>query len=119
MTLAVEPCSMDFNASNIPSISTLVGCCHGLIIVDKETSTVRLIHFTLQEYLSGHPDIFSSPQSAMAEICLTYLNSEQVKALSGDPSPDIRNLPLFELLFFKLGGPLEKGILGLFQVACT
>jgi len=94
--LALELSSRDFNASNIPSISTLVGSCQGLITVDKEASTVRLVHFTLQEYLSGHPDIFSRPHSAMAEICLAYLNSEQVGALSGDPSPDIRNMPFLE-----------------------
>ena len=66
--LAVELGSTDFNVSNIPSMSTLVSCCQGLITVDKEASTVRLIHFTLQEYLSAYPDIFSSPHSVMAEI---------------------------------------------------
>jgi len=45
--LAVELGSTDFNAGNVPSISTLVGCCQGLITIDKEASTVRLIHFTL------------------------------------------------------------------------
>jgi len=94
--LAVELGSTDFDAGNIPSMSTLVSCCQGLITVDKEASTVRLIHFTLQEYLSTHPDIFSSPRSAMADICLTYLNSKQVKAVSTAPSPDIRNAPFLK-----------------------
>jgi len=85
--LAVKLGSTDFNASNAPSISTLVSCCQGLITVGKEASTVRLIHFTLQEYLSAHLDVFSGPHSAMAEICLTYLNSQQVKALLTVPSP--------------------------------
>ena len=89
--LAVELGSTDFNTGNIPSISILVGCCQGLITVDKEASTVRLIHFTLQEYLSAHPDIFSRPHSAMAEICLTYLNSQQIKALPTAPSLDTQN----------------------------
>ena len=79
--LAIELGSPDFNPGNIPSITTLLSCCQGLITVDKEESTVRLIHFTLKEYLSAHPNIFTRPHSAMAEICLTYLNSQQVKAL--------------------------------------
>ena len=79
--LAVELGSTDFNPDNVPSISTLVGCCQGLI-VEKEASIVRLIHFTLQEYLSAHSDIFSRPHSAIAEIRLTYLNFQQVKAFS-------------------------------------
>jgi len=82
--LGIELGSKDFNADNIPSIKTLIGCCQGLIMVDKEASTVRLVHFTLKEYLSAHPDIFSSPHSTIAEICLTYLNSQQVRSLSYD-----------------------------------
>jgi len=84
--LGIELGSRDFNADNIPSIKALIGCCQGLITVDKETSTVRLVHFTLKEYLSAHLDIFSSPHSTIAEICLTYLNSQQVKALSPSAS---------------------------------
>ena len=94
--LGVELGSSDFNSGNIPSMSTLVSCCQGLITVDKEASTVRLIHFTLQEYLSAHPDMFNRPHSATAEICLTYLNSQQVKALSTSPNHDIRNTPFLE-----------------------
>ena len=82
--LAVKLGSTDFNTDNVPLISTLVGCCQGLITVDKEASTVRLIHFTLREYLFTHPDVFSGPHSAMAEICLTFLGSRQVKSLSLD-----------------------------------
>src|SRR5207302_6777193 len=50
--LAVELSSTVFDAADIPSMPTLVSCCQGLITVDKEVSTVRLVHFTLQEYLS-------------------------------------------------------------------
>ena len=93
---AVELGSTDFNDGSIPSASTLVSCCQGLITMDKEASTVRLIHFTLREYLSTHPDIFSRPHSTIAEICLTYLNSEQIKALSADHFPN-----LLEKLFLR------------------
>ena len=87
--LAVELGSTNFNAENVPSMSTLISCCQGLITVDKEASTVRLIHFTLKEYLSARIDMFGRPHSAMAEICLTYLNLEEVKALSAVPAPHI------------------------------
>jgi len=49
-----------------------------------------------QDYLSAHPDIFSRPHSVMAEICLTYLISQQFKSLSTSPSPDTRNTSLLE-----------------------
>ena len=88
-TLGIELGSVDFNSSNIPSITTVVSCCQGLMVVGKGASCVRLVHFTLKEYFSAHPDIFGRPHSAMAEICLTYLNSQQVKDLSTNSSADV------------------------------
>jgi len=106
--LAVELGSTNFSARNIPSMSTLVSSCQGLIAVDKEASTVRLIHFTLQEYLSAHPNIFSRPHSAMAEICLTYLNSQQVKALLTAPSLGMENASFLEYCSVHWGAHAKK-----------
>ena len=94
--LAVEIGSPNLNTYNVPSIGTLLTCCQGLIAVDKETSTVRLIHFTLQEYLRSHPDLFGTTHSTMAETCLSYLNSQQVKALPINPFPDLQDIPFLE-----------------------
>ena len=80
--LAVEIGSTDLNAENIPSAETLLSCCLGLVIVDRGASTVRLIHFTLQEYLFTCPDLFGQAHSIMAETCLTYLNFETIKDIS-------------------------------------
>jgi len=44
----------------------------------------------------SHPDILGSPHSAIAEICLTYLSSRQVKASWASPSPDTRDTPFLE-----------------------
>ena len=111
--LAVQLGSMGINTDNVPSMSTLVGCCQGLITVDKQASAVRLIHFTLQEYLSAVPDIFCRPHSAMAEICLTYLNFEEVKVLSDDPIDDYNAFaednPFLKYCSLHWGG-MRKGI---------
>jgi len=94
--LAVQLSTTDFHIYQVSLISTLVGSHQGLIAVDKETSTVRLIHITLQEYLSSGFHIFSKPRSGMAESCLTYLNSRQVDALLTAPFPDTQNAPFLE-----------------------
>ena len=94
--LAVEIGSPNLNADNIPSIGTLLACCQGLIVVEKEASTVRLIHFTLQEYLRGRPDLFNAAHSTMAETCLSYLNFQQVKAFPTGPSPDLNETSFLE-----------------------
>jgi len=93
---AVEIRSPDVNSDNAPSIGTLLSCCQGLVVVDKKASTVRLIHFTLLEYLRGHPELFGTAHSTIAETCLSYLNSQQVKALSARPSPDLQGTPFLE-----------------------
>ena len=94
--LGVEIGSVDLDGDNVPSIGTLLTCCQGLAVVDKEASTVRLIHFTLQAYLLAHPELFSAAHLTMAETCLSYLNSRQVKALPISPSPDLRVTPFLE-----------------------
>ena len=80
--LAVEIGSTNINAENIPSVETLLSCCLGLVVVDREASTVRLIHLTLQEYLHTCPGLFGPTHSLMAEICLTYLNFQAIKDIS-------------------------------------
>jgi len=94
--LAVEIGSPGVNSDNVPSIGTLLSCCHGLFVVDKKASTVRLIHSTLQEYLRARPKLFGGAHSTMAETCLSYLNSQQIKALWTSPSPDLRGIPFLE-----------------------
>ena len=94
--LAVEIGSLNLHPDGVPSIGTLLTCCQGLITVDKEASTVRLIHITLQEYLRGHPDNFGKVHSTIAETCLSYLNSQQIRALSPGSSPDLQGQPFLK-----------------------
>ena len=88
--LGVKIGSEDLDLGNIPTIRTLLGCSLGLIAVEASSSTVRLVHFTLQEFLSNNPSLFQSPHSMIAEVCLTYLNFRCVRELS----PALRSAPL-------------------------
>ena len=94
--LAVEIGERDFDPENVLSIGTLLDCCQGLIIVDAEASIVRLIHFTVQEYLCSHPSLFSRPHSILAETCLTYLNSQQVKNHTPHSFSDHGRMPVLK-----------------------
>ena len=93
--LAVEELT-DINTNNAPSIRTVLNCCQGLVAVDEESSTIRLIHFTLKEYLSRHADLFDKPHSKIAETCLTYLNFQAIKDLSASRSRGSRGVPFLE-----------------------
>jgi len=94
--LAVRIGSNDLDSDNIPGISTMLACCQGLVTIEKGTSTIRLIHYTLQEYICTRPDLFDKAHATMAETCLTYLNFQQIKDLSAGPPPDPRDTPFLE-----------------------
>jgi len=91
--LGVELGTEDFSIQNAPSIRTVLGYTLGLAIIDNEASTLRLLHFTLQEYLGQHSTLFVTAHSMMAEICLTHLNSRSIRALR--PNLDIVRRPFF------------------------
>jgi len=84
--LGVEEGSVDLNNRNVPPIQTLLACSLGLVTVEKPSptsaSTVRLVHYTLQEYLACNSILFLKPHSRIAGVCLTYLNFRHVKAFS-------------------------------------
>ena len=80
--LGVEEGSTDLNIRNIPAIETLLTCSLGLVAVEKSSYTLRLVHYTLQEYLAHNPNQFIKPYSIIAEVCLTYLDFRQVRGFS-------------------------------------
>ena len=94
--LAIEIGSPNLNFDNVPSMSTVLACCQGLVVVEKEASTVRLIHVTLHEYLRAHPNFFSAAHSIMSETCLSYLNSQHVRTFSTNHSPDHQDTSFLE-----------------------
>jgi len=94
--LAVQIGSNDLDCDNMPRISTILDCCQGLVTIEKGTSAVRLIHYTLQEYLRTHPDLFHRAHSTMAETCLTYLNFQHVKDLAAHLYPNPRSTPFLK-----------------------
>ena len=85
--LGVKIGSTDLDHENVPEIQTILRCSLGFITVEASSSTVRLVHSTLQEYLSNNPSLFLSPHSMIAEVCLTYLNFRYIRELSSTPNP--------------------------------
>jgi len=93
--LAVDPDARDFYAKNIPSQDTVLGSCLGLVMAEKGTSRVRLIHDTLQQYLS-RPGILVGPHKLLGETCIAYLNYRPVKRLRADEIGDLAPFPFLE-----------------------
>jgi len=73
--LAVELGNIALDEDNLPTRQRWFGCCLGLVFVDDETSTVRFVHYTLEDYFQRYgSSLFPHGHSMAAEICLTYLN---------------------------------------------
>ncbi|KID85906.1 Ankyrin repeat-containing domain protein [Metarhizium guizhouense ARSEF 977] len=73
--LAVEINKPEFDENNLADIQDLVSVCAGLVTIDEESMAIRLVHYTLQEYLENTQDKwFRNLQAQMALKCVTYLS---------------------------------------------
>jgi len=109
--LAVEIESTDLDPENISPPDTVLGSCLGLVAIDKETSTVRLTHYTLQEYLS-RPGNLPDAHKILAQTCLAYLNHEQVKRLPANNVSTLGGMPFLEYSSFYWGSHAKVELSG-------
>ncbi|KAL8754351.1 MAG: hypothetical protein Q9184_005137 [Pyrenodesmia sp. 2 TL-2023] len=56
-----------------PAQRRLINACHGLITVDEKSQAVRLVHFSVYEYLCrSEPHAFPEAEQALARLCIRY-----------------------------------------------
>jgi len=108
--LGVEIGSSDLDLENIPALRTLIVSCLGLVTIEESSSTVRLVHFTLQEHLLSNPTLFHNPHSTISEICLTYLNYGSVCDLSPILYSAPLTMPLLEYASYYWGKHARMGM---------
>ncbi|KAI5810839.1 hypothetical protein BZA77DRAFT_347519 [Pyronema omphalodes] len=75
--LATHPNDTEYDDQRALTTSQIIDFCLGLVILDKETSTVRLVHKSLQDYLCSEYDdgnLFQNGHEELAVSCLTYMN---------------------------------------------
>ena len=75
--LAVEENAQGLDEENIQEAEDVISSCAGLVVLDEETQVIRLVHYTLQEYLESKL-VSWAPQARelVAAACLTYLAFE-------------------------------------------
>ncbi|KAE8141784.1 ankyrin repeat-containing domain protein [Aspergillus pseudotamarii] len=75
--LAVTENSSSIDLDNIPAIDIIVDVCAGLVTTDKSRGTIRLVHFTAQEYIDQSWIVrFPDADVNIAKTCLAYLSYE-------------------------------------------
>ena len=108
--LGVEIGSTELDLESIPVLRTILASCLGLLTVEASSSTVRLVHFTLQEHLSSDPTLFHNSHSTIAEVCLTYLNFESVRDISPTLDSAPSRMPLLEYASLNWGVHAKLGM---------
>jgi hypothetical protein len=81
--LAVEVGDEDLDEEGIPDEDFLISACAGMVTVDSESTTIRLVYCTTQGYLEGIMAVqFPRAQVDITSTCLTYLSFEAIEAKS-------------------------------------
>lgn len=78
----------------------LVTVCAGIVIIDKESQIIRLIHYSAQEYFNRHRNaLFPDAKISLANDCLRYLTLEHFSGGSvpndGEMQRRIQEYPFF------------------------
>ena len=75
--LAVKECDLEFDEENCCVVEDIVSVCEGLVTVDKESSIIRLVHYTTQEYFKqAQEEWFPDIEKKITTTCITYLSFE-------------------------------------------
>lgn len=73
---AFNSASDTFNPDDLPFEKSLVDYCYGLVITDKETSSMRLVHKSLQDFLDRQytaNELFEDGHDSISLTCLKYM----------------------------------------------
>ncbi|KAL6244479.1 hypothetical protein RBB50_008721 [Rhinocladiella similis] len=72
----------DLDLENMSSVRTIIDCCCGLVEVDSESSIIRLVHHSLEEYLREHDHgLFDDANLIIMKTCLKCLMLDSTKKL--------------------------------------
>ncbi|KAI9807287.1 MAG: hypothetical protein M1833_000030 [Piccolia ochrophora] len=75
--LAVNLEDDQFDSDNSPTAKRIVDSCLGLVTINEEDATVRLVHYSVQEYLIQQRQIlFDLGDQIIAKTCLAFLSFE-------------------------------------------
>lgn len=72
--LATKLDGTGFDHDDLLPPRSIIECCFGLIVLDDESSTFRLVQYTLQDHLlSRGPQSFMQEETYIAQILITYV----------------------------------------------
>ena len=65
----------ELDEDNLPEIEDMVSVCAGSVTIDGESNTIRLVHYTTQEYFERtQSHWFPNSNTDITTICISYLS---------------------------------------------
>lgn len=91
--LATRPSDTELDQDNMVSPRIIVESCLGLLVIEQENSAIRLVHFSLEEYLQTHrQNLFPNGDLTLAVTCLTYSTFSSILLCFQDNQADLASL---------------------------
>ncbi|CAG8895583.1 unnamed protein product [Penicillium egyptiacum] len=92
--LAIELETSEFDDTNITDIEQLTSYCCGLVLVDEQTTEVKLVHYTTQKFFestlkSWFPEILDH----ITDCCLTYLSYDVFEEDRFEEKKEVEKIP--------------------------
>jgi ankyrin repeat protein len=113
---ALDLKSYDENLSDGDFVALLTSACAGIIVADSGENTVRLAHYTAEEYLrENESTIFEHPQSKLAQTCLNNLllqEFNQVPRSQDEVEDRCRRYPFLNYAADHWGNHVSFGVKG-------
>jgi ankyrin repeat protein len=79
--LAIKIGDHQLDKENLREIEDMVSVCAGLVTVDKESSIIRLVHYTTQEYFDQTWEKwFPNTETNLATTCVIYLSFDEFES---------------------------------------
>ncbi|KAJ5655363.1 hypothetical protein N7507_007313 [Penicillium longicatenatum] len=79
--LAVIEGNYQLEDDNIPVLDEVISLCAGLVLVNQDSNTIQLVHFTTYEYFSNYDINWrQAARDLVATTCTTYLRFDVFKS---------------------------------------
>lgn len=82
LILAIDVETSKIDEDNFPTTNHITQACAPLVVIESGTQIVRLVHYTVQEYLerSNNPWMEKS-QTIIANVCMSYLSFSKIRSI--------------------------------------
>lgn len=74
VAVSIEDGRYELDELDLPDKTTILDVCAGLVTIDENINTVRLAHYTVQEYLLNNSLIPEDADLKIATACITYVS---------------------------------------------